>query len=171
MEIENVDHTNPPHSQDDLSSLKGELAQVAAGRARLLQFEVVYARVYRLVVQKDQGQEVYDFCGHLFRRMAVMSRKRYDIGVRLIVNVCMYLEKVWVRGSGHKPLHNVAAEVYVMPSLVAKRQWRKACRLVVWNNRFRDWLVVFNEHAFALGGYSAARVADHFAAFVAQHEP
>ena len=143
---------------------------VADGRARFLQFEVVYARVYRLVVKHDQAHEIYSFLGNLFCQMAVMSRAKYDIGVSLIVNVCTYLDRVWVRGTGRQHLHSLAGEIYLCPSLVAKRRWMKAFRLVRWNNRFQHWLVVFNEHAFGLGGYSAARVADHFAAFVAQHE-
>ena len=36
--------------------------------------------------------------------------------------------------------------------------------------RILDWLVGFNQHAFGLGGCSAARVADHYATFVAEHE-
>jgi hypothetical protein len=131
----------------------------------------VYTRVYRLVTQHGCGREVYYLCTDTFVRMAgFMSRKRFDLGVRLIATLCMYLEQVWVRRHHYRPLVSVANAIFEWPRLVARRRWRKAIRLVIRKQRILDWLVVFNQHAFGLGGHSAARVAEHYAAFVAEHE-
>jgi len=155
----------------DLARLRSELWDVAHGRAHQLAFSPVYTRVYNLVTKHDLAQDVYALCVKVFLWMARrMGRKRYDLGVRLIVTLCMYLDQVWVRRHGYLPLAQNAAEVYDMPHVVAARRWRKAVRLVVRKQRILDWLVAFNQHAFRPKGCSAARVATHYAAFVAEHE-
>jgi len=160
-----------PHSREQLSRLGAEFQHVVEGRACQLNFEPVYARVYHLVVQHGCGREVYYLCTDTFVRMAgFMYRERYDVGVRLITSLCMYLEQVWVRRHNYRPLVSVASAIYEWPRLVARRRWRKAIRLVVRKQRIVDWLVVFNQHAFRPKGCSAARVATHYAAFVAEHE-
>jgi len=172
MEVANVEQEHhTPHSREDLSRLDAEFQHIVEGRACQLHFGDVYTRVYRLVVQHGCGREVYYLCTDTFVRMAgFMSRKRYDLGVRLIATLCMYLEQVWVRRHNYRLLVSVANEIYSWPRMVARRRWRKAVRLVVRKQRIVDWLVAFNQHAFRLGGHSAARVAEHYAAFVAQHE-
>jgi len=160
-----------PCSRQQLSRLDVELRHVVEGRACQLNFEPVYARVYHLVVQHDCGKKVYYLCVDTITRMAgFMGRKRYDMGVRLITSLCMYLEQVWVRRHNYRPLASVANEIYSWPRMVARRRWRKAIRLVVRKQRIEDWLVAFNQCAFRLGGCSAARVAAHYEAFVAEHE-
>ena len=172
MEVEGVEQEqHTPHSRDDLSRLDAEFQHVVGGRARQLAFATVYTRVYRLVVQHGCGREVYYLCVDAFTRMAAwMGRKRYELGVRLVASLSMYLEQVWVRKHGYRPLVSVANQIYSWPRLVARRRWRRAVRIVVRKRRLLDWLVAFNQHAFGLGGVSAARVADHYAAFVAEHE-
>ena len=169
--MEGVEQEQPPHSRQQLSRLDAELQQVVERRACQLNFESVYGRVYHLVTQHGCGKEVYYLCVNTFTRMAgFMGRKRYDLGVRLITNLCMYLDQVWVREHNCQPLVSVANEIYECPRLVARRRWRKAVRIVIRKQRILDWLVAFNQHAFGLGGHSAARVAEHYAAFVAEHE-
>jgi len=160
-----------PHSREDLSRLDAELQHVIEGRACQLQFTSVYTRVYRLVTQHGCGREVYYLCTDTFVRMAKwMGRKRYDLGVRLVASLCMYLEQVWVRRHNYRPLVSTASAIYEWPRLIARRRWRKAIRIVIRLQRIEDWLVAFNQHAFGLGGHSAARVAAHYAAFVAENE-
>ena len=160
-----------PCSRQQLSRLDAEFRHIVKGRACQLAFSPVYTRVYHLVTEHGRGKDVYYLCVDTFTRMAgFMGRKRYDVGVRLIVTLCMYLEQVWVRRHNYRPLVNVANEIYEWPRPVARRRWRKAVRLVIRKQRILDWLVVFNQFAFKLGGCSAARVAAHYAAFVAEHE-
>jgi hypothetical protein len=155
----------------ELTILRGDFETVIEGRASTLDFGVVYTRVYHLVAQYGLGQNVYTLCGTLFMRMAPrMSRKRYDLGVRLIATLCTYLDRVWVRHKEYPPLLHYAAAVYDFSHVVARRRWRKAVRLVVRKQRILDWLVAFNQHAFSPGAVSAARVADHFGKFVAHQE-
>lgn len=172
MEVEDVkQEQHTPHSRDDLLRLDAELQQVIGGRAAQLEFATVYTRVYRLVTQHGCGREVYYRCTDTFTRIAGwMGRERFDVAVRLIVNLFMYLEQVWVKRHNCRPLASVANAIYSWPRLVARRRWRRAIRIVIRKQRILDWLVAFNQHAFRLGGHSAARVADHYAAFVAEHE-
>ena len=172
MEAEHVDQEHHvPHSRHDLSRLNAEFQHVIECRACQLEFTSVYTRVYRLVTQHGCGREVYYLCTDTFVRMAGwMGRKRYDLAVRLITSLCMYLEQVWVRRHNYRPLVSVSSAIYEWPRLVARRRWRKAIRLVIRRQRIEDWLVAFNQHAFRPKGHSAARVAAHYATFVAQHE-
>lgn len=172
MEVAHVEQQHhTPHSREDLSRLDVEFQHVVECRACQLHFGDVYTRVYRLVTQHGCGREVYYLCTDTFVRMAgFLSRKRYDLGVRLIATLCMYLEQVWVRRHNYRPLVDVASEIYSCPRMVARRRWRKAIRRQVRKQRIEDWLVAFNQCAFRLGGHSAARVAEHYAAFVAEHE-
>ena len=169
--MEGVEPEQAPHSRDLLSKLDEAIRCVVQGRARQVDFEETYRCVYDLVLQHGRGKEIYDLCVDTFTRMAVfMGRKRYDLGARLISDLCVYMERVWARLHNHGPLLGVANEIYECPRLVARRRWRKAIRRQVRKQRILDWLVVFNQHAFRPKGHSAARVAQHYAAFVAEHE-
>ncbi len=160
-----------PEEHVELTNLRSDLRRIVFRRACELNFGDVYSRVYFLGTRHDQAAAAYELCVKVFVYMARrMSRKRYDLGVQLITNLCMYLDQVWVRANDYLPLQTQGAAVYDMPHIVAQRRWRKAIRLVVRKQRILDWLVVFNQYAFKPKGVSAARVATHYATFVAQHE-
>ena len=160
-----------PAEHVELTNLRSDLRRIVFRRACELNFGDVYSRVYFLVTRHDHGAAVYGLCVMVFMYMARrMSRKRYDLGVHLITSLCMYLDQVWARANGYPPLQTQGAAMYDMPRIVAQRRWRKAIRLVVRKQRIENWLVVFNQYAFKPKGVSAARVAAHYAEFVAQHE-
>lgn len=160
-----------PVEHVELANLRSDFRKVVGRRASELNFGDVYSRVYFLVTRYGQAPAVYKLCVDVFVYMARrFSRKLYDLGVHLITSLCMYLDQVWVRANDYLPLQAQGAAVYEMPHIVAQRRWRKAIRLVVRKQRILDWLVVFNQYAFKPKGVSAARVATHYATFVAQHE-
>ena len=161
----------------DAETLETCISAIIDCKASSVNFNTAYSSVYRLVMCR-RGRDAYDIIKRAMQRMALsMPRHAFVLATDMIVDVALYLERVWMRTSGsyggkeneddYKSLAEMAQAMYSRKVAVHWRRVRRSVKVVAHISRC---LVHFTEARFTPGGSGAVSCKRNFTAYAIDHQ-